>query len=121
VRVEDIKTLTLDGGQACIFGAFAHLPDKLAKVSEAKESAEVVSPMEGIVSTSQESVTSIAEQDPTTITLATKDSPRTIATGQESTTTPTLSPGPVFFNLAVKSKAVYQPTFRFRRWLEAEK
>ncbi|KAG9068064.1 hypothetical protein KI688_011656 [Linnemannia hyalina] len=31
------------------------------------------------------------------------------------------SPWPVFFNLAVKSKAIYQPNFRFRRWSENEK
>ncbi|KAG0200251.1 hypothetical protein BGX33_011132 [Mortierella sp. NVP41] len=27
----------------------------------------------------------------------------------------------IFYNLAVKQKAVYQPQFRFRRWLESEK
>jgi len=28
---------------------------------------------------------------------------------------------PAYFNLAVKQKVVYQPTFHFRRWLENEK
>ncbi|KAF8943082.1 hypothetical protein BGZ47_005816 [Haplosporangium gracile] len=31
------------------------------------------------------------------------------------------SPRLGFFNLAVKSKAVYQPVFHFRRWLEEDK
>ncbi|KAG9062117.1 hypothetical protein KI688_006843 [Linnemannia hyalina] len=115
VRVEDIKTLTLDGGQACVTGAFAHLPDKLVKSSMDKESAGTVSPMDGI------SATSITGQNSTTIAPAAKDSPHTVAAGQESTATPAPSPRSVFFNLAVKSKAVYQPTFRFQRWLEGEK
>ncbi|KAG9062067.1 hypothetical protein KI688_006789 [Linnemannia hyalina] len=31
VDVKDIRTLTLDAGQACIIGAFAHLPEEIAK------------------------------------------------------------------------------------------
>ncbi|KAG9070416.1 hypothetical protein KI688_009753 [Linnemannia hyalina] len=40
---------------------------------------------------------------------------------QQTTTSPLVSTRAVFHNLTVKQKAVYQPTFRFRRWLEGEK
>ena len=74
--------------------------------------------MEGIVATSQEPVL-IAAQDPALTT--TTQEPALTATGQEPRTTPVESPRSVFYNLAVKSKAVYQPNFRFRHWLEGEK
>ena len=34
---------------------------------------------------------------------------------------PTESEPAIFMNLSVNQKAVYQPTFRFRRWLESQK
>ncbi|KAG0356675.1 hypothetical protein BGX24_006357, partial [Mortierella sp. AD032] len=37
IRAETINTLTLDGGQACVIGAFAHLPDELAKAVKDNE------------------------------------------------------------------------------------
>ncbi|KAF9316077.1 hypothetical protein BGZ91_005633 [Linnemannia elongata] len=55
--VDRMKILTLDGGQACVVGAFAHLPNGLA----GKEKAEEGSSMDGIVITNQKS-TSPASQ-----------------------------------------------------------
>ncbi|KAF8927427.1 hypothetical protein BGZ47_002161, partial [Haplosporangium gracile] len=55
-----------------------------------------------------------------TLGAITQDSSIT-PTAQTSSTTPLSTPRSAFFNLAVKSKAVYQPTFRLRRWSESEK
>ncbi|KAF9117923.1 hypothetical protein BG015_006820, partial [Linnemannia schmuckeri] len=67
--------------------------------------------MEGVIVTNQQPAVGAVVQEPSLPTTA-----------QESTTSaPGLSPRPVFYNLVVKSKAVYQPNFRFRRWLENEK
>ncbi|KAF9117406.1 hypothetical protein BGX30_005523, partial [Mortierella sp. GBA39] len=128
VRVEDIKTLTLDGGQACVIGAFAHLPSKLTKADTGKEHDKSVAPMEGIIATSEEPAVGITGQG-SAINPAVQDSPLApgahdsplIPSTQIPTVTPEMSPRPVYFNLAVKSKAVHQPMFRFRRWLEGEK
>ncbi|KAG0284058.1 hypothetical protein BGZ98_006052, partial [Dissophora globulifera] len=106
-RPEDIKTLTLDMGQACLIGAFAHLPRELSKFRHAKASVECQEPP------------LIATQAP--ILPATSQELALTVTGQERTTTPVESPRSVFYNLAVKTKAVYQPNFRFRRWLEGKK
>ena len=62
-RVEDIKTLTLDMGQACLVGAFAHLSHELSKLRYDIEPVKSESAMEGIVATSQENAL-IAAQDP---------------------------------------------------------
>ncbi|KAF9111015.1 hypothetical protein BGX30_007799, partial [Mortierella sp. GBA39] len=53
VDVKDIRTLTLDAGQACIVGAFAHLPEEIAKKVKGKEVAKDLSSsdMEGVVAT----------------------------------------------------------------------
>ncbi|KAF9126055.1 hypothetical protein BGX30_000181 [Mortierella sp. GBA39] len=82
--------------------------------------------MAGIVATVlQESTVTAPQASATTepqesvLATATLDSTRTIT--QEPTNTAVMTPRPMFFNLAVKSKAVYQPNFRFRRWLEDEK
>ncbi|KAG0303308.1 hypothetical protein BGZ97_001957 [Linnemannia gamsii] len=104
-------TLSLDGGQACIYGAFAHLPAGLPTKSKGKEPVKNNLPMEGVIATNRQSTVRVAVQDPILPTSA-----------QESTmSAPGISPRPVFYNVAVKSKAVYQPNFRFRRWLENEK
>ncbi|KAK3810548.1 MAG: hypothetical protein J3R72DRAFT_78820 [Linnemannia gamsii] len=107
INIEDIRTLTLDAGQACVIGGFAHLPAELSTKSKGKEPVKSDLPM---VANQQPAVGAVV-QDPTLP-----------ATAQESATSaPMISPQPVFFNVAVKSKAVYQPNFRFRRWLENEK
>ncbi|KAG9067690.1 hypothetical protein KI688_011277 [Linnemannia hyalina] len=56
-NVDRMEILTLDGGQACVVGAFAHLPNGLG----GKEKAEEESSMDGIITTNQES-TSLASQ-----------------------------------------------------------
>ncbi|KAK5828979.1 hypothetical protein F5H01DRAFT_12584 [Linnemannia elongata] len=79
-NVDDMKIVTLDGGQVCVVGGFAYLPKDLD--------------VPDLVST--------PVHDPVT-------DPR----GDSSQ--------PPFYNLAVKQKAIYQPVFRHRRWLESEK
>lgn len=114
--VDRMKILTLDGGQACVVGAFAHLPNGLG----GKEKAEEGSSMDGIITTNQES-TSLASQgsasvDPVPASASTFTSAQPPVTDSFVTIS-----RPAYYNLAVKQKAVYQPTFRFRRWLEDEK
>ncbi|KAF9109510.1 hypothetical protein BGX30_008380, partial [Mortierella sp. GBA39] len=114
--VDRMKILTLDGGQACVVGAFAHLPNGLG----GKEKAEEGSSMDGIITTNQES-TSLASQgsasvDPVPASASTFTSAQPPVTDSLVTIS-----RPAYYNLAVKQKAVYQPTFRFRRWLENEK
>ncbi|KAF8936350.1 hypothetical protein BGZ47_009551, partial [Haplosporangium gracile] len=126
IPVERIKTLTLDAGQACIFDGFAHLPEELTKGTKGKEQATDSSPndMEGVVATvPQESTlttTAATTGQHTTLGAIIQDS-SIIPMAQTSSTTPLSTPRSIFFNLAVKSKTVYQPTFRFRRWSESEK
>lgn len=55
--VDRMKILTLYGSQACVIGAFAHLPNGL----DGKEKVEEGSSMDGIITTNQES-TSFASQ-----------------------------------------------------------
>ncbi|KAF8923515.1 hypothetical protein BGZ58_002852, partial [Dissophora ornata] len=145
VDVKDIRTLTLDAGQACIVGAFAHLPEEIAKKVKGKEIAKDLSSsdMEGVVATrpldpasvSTSSVSSASTMASLLTPLDTSGgsssndsgprSAKNVSTpsisSQPSTANPALSPRPVFFNLAVKAKAVYQPTLKFRRWTKSEK
>lgn len=103
VQPEEIKTLTLDGGKACVIGAFADIPDDSLRTGNGKEVDRVTSSMEGIVATSVEptatSTSSISLPIP--ISVSTQD--------QQTTTSPLVSTRTVFHNLAVKQKAVYQP------------
>jgi hypothetical protein len=111
IDIEEIRILTLDAGQACVIGGFAHLPAELSTKSNGKEPVKNDLPMRGVMVAGQEPAVGAVVQDRTLPT-----------TVQESATSAAMrSPRPVFFNLAVKSKAVYQPNFRFRRWLENEK
>ncbi|KAG0270763.1 hypothetical protein BGZ96_006190, partial [Linnemannia gamsii] len=82
--------------------------------------------MEGVVGTVPQDSTLAAASTATNeqhkaLRATTQDSSTTPTTQTSSTTTALGTPKPVFFNLAVKTKAVYQPTFRFRRWVENEK
>ncbi|KAG9067140.1 hypothetical protein KI688_011921 [Linnemannia hyalina] len=118
--VDRMKILTLDGGQASVVGAFVHLPNGLTETYNGKEKAEEGSSMDGIITINQES-TSLASQgsatlDPVPASASTLTSIQAPAT--DSLVTPSK---PAYYNLAVKQKAVYRPTFRFRRWLENEK
>jgi hypothetical protein len=53
VDVKNISTLSLDAGQACVFGGFAHVPEELAKKTKGKAIVKDRSPndMEGVVAT----------------------------------------------------------------------
>lgn len=114
-RPENIKILTFDGGKACVFGAFADIPKESRADSKGKGVDRIHSAMEGVTATSVEPTTSSTPSiDPSnTISASTPE--------QQSPSLPLVSMRTVFHNLAVKQKAVYQPTFRFRRWLESEK
>lgn len=90
-RVEDIKMLTLDMGQACLVGAFVHLPHKLSKSRKDMKPVESEFAMKNVITTSHK--------------------PTLTATGQELTTMPVESLRSAFYNLAVQSKVVYQPNF----------
>ncbi|KAK3813604.1 MAG: hypothetical protein J3R72DRAFT_42573 [Linnemannia gamsii] len=114
--VDRMKILTLDGGQACVVGAFAHLPNGLNGKENAKEGPS----MDGIITTNQESTSltnqrpAILDPVPTSASTFTSTQPPVA----DSLVTPSSS---AYYNLAIKQKAVYQPSFRFRRWLENEK
>ncbi|KAF9125383.1 hypothetical protein BGW39_007435 [Mortierella sp. 14UC] len=100
-----------DAGQACVIGAFAHLPAEFSTNSNGKDPVKDDFTMGGVTVAGQQPEAGAVVQDLTPT-----------ATAQESATSaPPISPRPMFFNLAVKSKAVYQPNFRFRRWLKNEK
>ena len=70
--------------------------------------------MEGVVVTSRKATIDASNQS-----QVCEHSPN--PSSLQSTTQAVETSGPAFLNLAVKAKAVYQPTFRFRRWLETEK
>jgi len=89
-----IKILGIDLGQAFVVGASAILPP-----SE-QPSVEI----------GQELDDAIMEP-----------SPPTIEEVEGSGVSKTEKPPPKYFNLACKQKAVYQPTFKHRRWLEQRK
>lgn len=102
VPVDRIKTLTFDGGQACVFGAFADLAEDVLSQAKGKDNVNESS-MEGVTTTTSSVSSKIPVPSP------------------QSQESPTVSSRTTFHNLAVKQKAVYQPTFKFRRWLEGAK
>lgn len=51
----------------------------------------------------------------------TEPSPSNVAEGEVIEVSMTESPSHKYYNLACKQKAVYQPTFKYRRWLEQRK
>ncbi|KAF9110698.1 hypothetical protein BGW39_004613, partial [Mortierella sp. 14UC] len=53
-NVDDMKIVTLDGGQVCVVGGFAHLPKDLDDERKGKEKATEGSCMEGAVVSCQE-------------------------------------------------------------------
>ncbi|KAG0355497.1 hypothetical protein BGX24_006641, partial [Mortierella sp. AD032] len=88
---KSIKILGIDLGQAFVVGASAILPP--CKQSSIEQGRELGG------TTMESSLSSVeAEED------------------EEAE-----GPSPKFFNLAVKQKAIYQPTFKHRRWLEHRK
>ncbi|KAF9545620.1 hypothetical protein EC957_010705, partial [Mortierella hygrophila] len=98
--VDRMKVLTLDRGQACVVGAFAHPPNGL----NGKENAEEGSSMDEIITTNQES-TSLASQgsasvDPVPASASTFTSAQPPVTDSLVTIS-----RPACCNLAVKQKA----------------
>ncbi|KAF9536710.1 hypothetical protein EC957_009925, partial [Mortierella hygrophila] len=114
-NLADMKIVTLDGGQACVVGAFAHLPKGLNEEGKGKEKATGGPCMESVVVSCQEPTAELMTDPspaPDLVSTPVHD-PVTDPRGDSSK--------PPFYNLAVKQKAVYQPVFRHRRWLEKEK
>ena len=64
-NIEDIRTLTLDAGQACVIGGFAHLPAELSTKSIDKEPVKNDVPMGGVVVANQQPAVGAAVQNPT--------------------------------------------------------
>ncbi|KAG9065426.1 hypothetical protein KI688_002751 [Linnemannia hyalina] len=118
VPVERIKTLTLDGGQVCVIGAFADLAEDVLSQSKGKDNANESS-MEDVTTTTVATTTATDNQQ--SINATTSVSTKVPIPLPQSQGLPTFSSRTTFLNLAVKQKAVYQPTFRFRRWLEDTK
>ncbi|KAG9061323.1 hypothetical protein KI688_007301 [Linnemannia hyalina] len=116
VPVERIKTLTLDGGQVCVIGAFADLAEDVLSQSKGKDNANESS-MEDVTTTTTVATTT-ATDNQQSINATTAVSTKVPIPLPQSQGLPTFSSRTTFLNLAVKQKAVYQPTFRFRRWLE---
>lgn len=110
VKPHNIKILTLDAGQAYVVGAYAHL---LQEPSERiKQGKAVVRNDLSIVDTSV---------PPTTTALMPNDALRTPTSTTLTPPTKTEPNTSFHHNLAVNQKAVLQPVFRYRRWLEGEK
>jgi len=121
-----IKILGLDLGQAFVIGASALLPNReLSTMDRGKRVDSAVvksSPSDtertGGIAVAEKSSPSDTERTGG-IAVAEKSSPsdteRTggIAVAEKSSTK--------FYNLAVKQKAVYQPTLKYRRWMEQRK
>ncbi|OAQ27379.1 hypothetical protein K457DRAFT_33831 [Linnemannia elongata AG-77] len=110
-----MKIVTLDGGQVCVVGGFAYLPKDLDDECKGKEKATGGLCMEGNVLSCQEAADELMT-NPLPVPdlfLTPVHDPITDPRGDSSQ--------PPFYNLAVKQKAIYQPVFRHRRWLESEK
>jgi hypothetical protein len=111
VPPQDINVLTLDAGQAYVVGAFAHIPT-------VQRSASTPTPPGPAVAHVPSTSMSIVQKSSVAPTSSTVNS----SVAQDPTTISPTEAGPsTFMNLAVNQKAMYQPTFRFRRWLETEK
>ncbi|KAF9312624.1 hypothetical protein BG003_006091, partial [Podila horticola] len=104
INPRDIKTLTFDAGQAFVVGAYAHLPqaDNKGKSPSFTGSFSLAS---SSASTPQDLIHKVTLEQQATSTPP---------------TTTNLYKTP-HHNLAVNQKAVMQPVFRYRRWLEDEK
>ncbi|KAK3839087.1 MAG: hypothetical protein JOS17DRAFT_168561 [Linnemannia elongata] len=113
VPVDKIKTLTLDGGQVCVIGAFADLAEDVLSQAKGKENASESS-MEGVATTT-------TTDNQQVINAAISALSKVPVPLPHSQGLPITSSRTTFLNLAVKQKAVYQPMFRFRRWLEGAK
>jgi hypothetical protein len=114
--IQKVNTLCMDGGQAYVFRSFAHLSMELGSSNKGKgkDNAGERRDMEGVVVTSQKAIVDASNQS-----QVCEHSPNPASL--RSTTQAVEASGSAFLNLAVKAKAVYQPTFRFKRWQVTEK
>ncbi|KAF9344737.1 hypothetical protein BGX26_003974 [Mortierella sp. AD094] len=100
-----IKTLTLDAGQAFVVGAYAHLSQKAGNNDQSPSFKGSFAHASTSASTTPHMMQAPTLEQQSISTLPTKtninDTPH--------------------HNLAVNQKAVTQPVFRYRRWLEHEK
>jgi hypothetical protein len=101
--VNHMKIVGFDGGQACVIGGFAYLPEDLDDRDKDKDTVSGGSCMEGV---------DMIDPAPDLVSTL----PHDLVTGPRVD-----SSEPPFYNLAVKQKAMYQQVFRHRRWLESEK
>ncbi|KAF9015914.1 hypothetical protein BGZ52_006252, partial [Haplosporangium bisporale] len=104
-----IKTLTLDAGQAYVVGAYAHLPQSIKDKDQMQRTPSSFKDSFPIASSS-----ATTAQDLTEAVSLEQQTTSMQATTAELDKTP-------HHNLAVNQKAVMQPVFRYRRWLEDEK
>lgn len=117
-NVQDMKILSMDAGQACVLGGFAHLPYGLDGPRNGKEVEEETT-MEGITSNSQDAVDT--PNDLATLDPGSASASASISTHIPNRDPPGTSPRDAYYSLAVKQKAIYQPMFRFRKWMEEKK
>ncbi|KAK3822387.1 MAG: hypothetical protein J3R72DRAFT_501860 [Linnemannia gamsii] len=90
---KNIKILSIDLGQAFVVGASAILPPTEQPSTEQRQRQDPDVTMRSLLSDIEETDESQEAEEPS----------------------------PKFFNLAIKQKAVYQPTLKHRRWLEHRK
>jgi hypothetical protein len=63
INIEESRTLTLDAGQACVIGGFAHLPAELSTKSNGKEPVKNDLPMGGVMVAGQQPAVGAIVQD----------------------------------------------------------
>ncbi|KAG0355817.1 hypothetical protein BC939DRAFT_481615 [Gamsiella multidivaricata] len=115
---EQIKVLDLDLGQSCVLRAIALLSEN----ARDKGALDITARKQG------DSDTDVDMQDPCEgSALATDDYDTDVdmeGPCESSTPAPAPTLGPAsatYYNLVVNQKAVYQPIFKHRRWIEEQK
>jgi len=122
-RSENLNVLIMDVGQAFVVEAFAHVPTVPKPTPQVPAitgfpSATVYAPQGPTATSTFSTVESVMDVGYAATTPTTAESAASTSAQEPTAATP----GPLpFMNLAVNQKVVYQPTFRFRRWLNEEK
>ncbi|KAK3827172.1 MAG: hypothetical protein JOS17DRAFT_226245 [Linnemannia elongata] len=102
----EIKVLCIDLGKAFVVGGCALLSDSFITVPRDKMVLEA-------------SCEILPSSDSSTSTSS--SAPSIVCSSSSSPTTTASQPCPAFYNLSVSQKAVFQPTFKHRRWMEDQK
>ncbi|KAG0346723.1 hypothetical protein BGZ54_005111, partial [Gamsiella multidivaricata] len=118
---EKIKILGLDLGQAFVVGASALLPEKTLDDMKKSVSLENGKPRNDSYNPEQACVTGASMPRSKESFHQQNSAVGTEQPDNDNDTEASARSSQVFYNLAVKQKAVYQPTFKFRRWLEERK